>query len=48
MTFLCSVPGADTATVVAHAGIHLGLTGFVVVAGAWFLTKAVIAYRAGM
>jgi hypothetical protein len=46
MTFLCSVPGADPPTFIAHAAIHLGLTGFVVAAGAWFLTKAVIAYRA--
>jgi hypothetical protein len=48
MTFLCPVPGADPPTFLAHAGVHLGLTGFVVSAGAWFLAKAVIAYRYGL
>jgi hypothetical protein len=45
MEFICPIGGPGTPA--WHAAVHLGLTGFVVVAGAAFLVLAVVAYRRG-
>ena len=42
---ICSIPGADTATILWHTGIHYGLAALVVTVGAIFLMLAVHAYR---
>ncbi len=44
--YVCPIPGADTATIMWHAGIHYGLAALVVTVGAIFLGLAVHAYRA--
>ena len=43
--FVCSIPGADTQTVMWHALLHYGLAAIVVTVGAVFLGLAVIAFR---
>ena len=43
--YLCPIPGADTATILWHTGIHYGLAALVVTVGAIFLGLAVHAYR---
>ena len=45
MDFFCPIGGPGTPP--WHAAVHLGLTGFVVLAGAAFLVLAVVAYRLG-
>jgi hypothetical protein len=43
--FQCSIPGADAATTATHAVSQMGLSGFVIVAGAILLARALATYR---
>lgn len=43
MSFICPIDAAGAAG--SHTLVHLGLTGFVVVAGSVFLMAAVVAFR---
>jgi VIT1/CCC1 family predicted Fe2+/Mn2+ transporter len=43
--YVCTIPGADDATILWHSVLHYGLAALVVTVGAVFLALAVLAYR---